>query len=1182
MNRQPPSAMKHLLALGCLGAAFTLTAQSAPAVPDPLAGQFYGLFGKTTLHAPLASQVSGLQSLYDRNPHLKGLTIRTTWKELEPAEGGFTWEGMDKVVGFARDRKLHLTFELMAGWFTPDWVYAKGARSFDSLDPNPIRPTYGKTMKGPLPWDETYQKYWRRLVSAAAARYGNEPRLLDVAVYGHQHRLEMHMARSPDDMERWKQAGWSLELVEKDWKEWVDFFAATFPRPRITLILSPMYDRSTQPLVGELAAYAIKKYPGRIILMTHAVNGRGDLKQMLQTGICLDHPGVPNAHEFLASFREPPGGQSATGKTTVPEFMRQGSVEMTIYNMRQLSPLYVRPLDANDVELCGRLVKEYERARGLSLADYRKDLEARGLFVAAPSTPGARPSAPPSSREAPRAGSADTQPAASPPAGEILARPAGIFSVGLRRQPPSPELLAKPFVDGVTIAEGWIYAEPAEGKYDFATIEKALAAVGPPGKKLTICLFPFPVPVWLTRDPKVQTYRVPHAGPGFLTPVPWDERGLARWEALCKALAEHKVPDRAQGGKMVPLRDHPLLFAVHCWPMGMNGIRDIAMVSGRDTPLHATPNYSREALTKGILRSTRAMVDHFPRQFRCVPFFRIQDKTASPSLDQHLVTALKKEFWNGPGAPQVGLLQENLSAGGPNASGGSVLIQEKSNTYIMLQAIESWAKPTQGFAGAVRQGSPADAIQRGYQIFDSRYFEIYAADLLHPEFAEGFTKWHAVLHGKSVPPRPTATASTVAPATRGTPAASTPTDGITGRLKSVDAGQSKITVTVGDTDKVFSVANAKFLRPDGQEVAGGLTAIQGFAARQAVLATIKTEKKDGKEVVTEVQVQPAAGPGGGPPGSPARPGSQRPQLQPSPPPRPQARNAADAGALEGIQIERDVEYGQAGGVSLRLDLCRPTELPKEPMPVVIYIHGGGWKSGDKGDVLARKDPVSTGLMKGGYCLVTINYRLSGVAPFPAAVEDSKCAVRWVRANAGKYHLDPDRIGIWGTSSGGHLALMAACADEKAGLEGKGGHAGVSSRVAAACAWYPATDFTKGPGVFLSGRGQSAGPGEFIGGTLEEKPEACKQATVATHVSKDDPPTLLIHGDKDPITPFWQSETLLKKMKDAGVDATLITVKNGAHGFGPATPGGTVAPARDELFEATLEFFDKHLRPTNRR
>ncbi len=296
---------------------------------------------------------------------------------------------------------------------------------------------------------------------------------------------------------------------------------------------------------------------------------------------------------------------------------------------------------------------------------------------------------------------------------------------------------------------------------------------------------------------------------------------------------------------------------------------------------------------------------------------------------------------------------------------------------------------------------------------------------------------------------------------------------------------------------------------------------------------------------------------------------------------PREGNPSGTPALDGIQIDRDVEYGKVGAIALKLDICRAKELPKQSMPVVIYIHGGGWKSGDKRDILARKDPVSTGLMKNGYCFITINYRLSWVAPFPAAVEDCKCAVRWVRANARKYHLDTDRIGVWGTSSGGHLALMVACADEKASLEGKGGHADLSSRVHAVCAWYPATDFTKGPGVFLSGKGQRAGPGEFIGGTVEEKPEACKQATVATHVSTDDPPTLLIHGTKDPITPFWQSETLAQKMKEVGVDVTLLTVKNAGHGFGPSGSKEVVTPSREEIFKATLEFFDKHLNSRRR-
>ncbi len=432
--------MKRLLALSCLAAAFTLAAQSAPATPDPLAGQFYGLFGKTDVHTPLAQQAERLPQLFKRNPHLKGLTMRVTWKELEPADGQFNFDGFNRLMKWTRENKLHLTFELFAGWFSPDWIYTKGVKAFETTDNNPSRASFGGAMKGPVPWDETYQKLWRRLVGEVARRYGNEPQLVDVTVHGHNHKPEMHMPRTPAEMERWKALGWSVERVEQDWRGWIDFFAATFPKPRITLILSPMYDRSTEPLVGRLADYAVQTHPGRIMLMTHALHGRGDHQQMLQTSICLAHPDVPNAHEFLASFHQSPGAGAKT-----PEFMRQGSVEMTVYNMRQLSPLYVRPLDAGDVELCGKVVKEYERARAMSLADYRKDLEARGLFAATPSTPGARPSAPPSSREPPRAKSADTQPATSFNADETFARPTGIFSVGLRRQPPSPECSAPRF-----------------------------------------------------------------------------------------------------------------------------------------------------------------------------------------------------------------------------------------------------------------------------------------------------------------------------------------------------------------------------------------------------------------------------------------------------------------------------------------------------------------------------------------------------------------------------------------------------------------------------------------------------------------------------------------------------------------------------------------------------------------
>lgn len=339
-------------------------------------------------------------------------------------------------------------------------------------------------------------------------------------------------------------------------------------------------------------------------------------------------------------------------------------------------------------------------------------------------------------------------------------RPAGIFAIGLRGGAPSPQLLEKPFVDGVTLAAEWRQLEPAQGAYDFSTIDATLAALEPFGKKLTLGVFSFRVPDYLPSDPLTQTYHVPHIGSAFITPVPWDDRGLARYEALFQALAEHRVPDRSQGGRLVPLRDHRLLDGLHCWVMGMNGIRDIGGLTGQTPPLYEVPSYSRERLTAGILRSLHAVVDRFPSQFHYLPFFRISDQTAAPVLDRHLLDAVKREFFGGGGPPQLGLFQENLSCNAPGREQAFALFEEQMNTYTMLQMLQAWLEPLQGFSGATDRclvtsvpgnratatSGPEVGMRFAYETLGVRHFEIYQADLLHPGFADEFRTWHAILH----------------------------------------------------------------------------------------------------------------------------------------------------------------------------------------------------------------------------------------------------------------------------------------------------------------------------------------------------------------------------------------------------------------------------------------------------
>lgn len=361
MRRGAVSVLALAVVLAAVSPA--VAAESVQRRPD-----FLGLFAATEVRRPLAEQLDSLGKLFDGNPHLRGLSIRATWREIEPADGRFDWAPLDRVVAFARARKVLLTIDPIAAKYTPRWVYVRGAKEFQSIDVNPYHPTHGQTITAPVPWDATYRTLWRRLLTELAARYGAEPSLVSVTVHGHNHTAEMHMPRRPEDMTAWGRLGWSVELVERDWKDWIDFYAQTFPRPRIGLVLSPMYGRSTSEVVERLAAHAAGKYRDRVVLMTAVLAGRGDMRDMLAIRSILAHPEVLNAHETVSAFERDPA--------------RQGSLEMSVYNMRQLSPLFLRlwRIDAADAALSARILAEYERARKMTLAEYRQELESRNLF----------------------------------------------------------------------------------------------------------------------------------------------------------------------------------------------------------------------------------------------------------------------------------------------------------------------------------------------------------------------------------------------------------------------------------------------------------------------------------------------------------------------------------------------------------------------------------------------------------------------------------------------------------------------------------------------------------------------------------------------------------------------------------------------------------------------------------
>jgi acetyl esterase/lipase len=259
---------------------------------------------------------------------------------------------------------------------------------------------------------------------------------------------------------------------------------------------------------------------------------------------------------------------------------------------------------------------------------------------------------------------------------------------------------------------------------------------------------------------------------------------------------------------------------------------------------------------------------------------------------------------------------------------------------------------------------------------------------------------------------------------------------------------------------------------------------------------------------------------------------------------------------DNVEILRDVEYGKGGERALKMHILRPKVSPKQAMPVLVWIHGGGWQGGNKDSGIGRL----TRFAQNGYFCASIEYRLTGEARFPAQIEDCKCAIRFLRAKAKDYNLDPNRIGVWGSSAGGHLVALLGTSAAVKELEGKGGWSDQSSRVQAVC------DFC-GPADFLKWA-DSPHPAvlKLLGGPVREVKDRAALASPVTHVSKDVPPFLIVHGDMDKTVPLDQSEALNEKLKKAGADVKLHVVKGGGHGFG--------GPEIDKL---VAEFFDKHLK-----
>jgi acetyl esterase/lipase len=244
----------------------------------------------------------------------------------------------------------------------------------------------------------------------------------------------------------------------------------------------------------------------------------------------------------------------------------------------------------------------------------------------------------------------------------------------------------------------------------------------------------------------------------------------------------------------------------------------------------------------------------------------------------------------------------------------------------------------------------------------------------------------------------------------------------------------------------------------------------------------------------------------------------------------------------GAAAHGDLAYVANGHQRQKLDLYLPRAAG--PLPLIVWIHGGAFRLGDK------RDRIPAEMLEQGYAIASLNYRLSQHAIFPAQIEDCKAAVRWLRAQAGTYGLDSQRFAAWGESAGGHLSAMLGTAGHEQSFE-VGEHLDHSSRVQAVLDFFGPTDFLQMDAQRLPDDQLHDTPdspeSELVGGPIQEHPEATARANPITYVTAGAPPFLIVHGDGDPLVPYDQSVLLAEALRAAGVPVNFYTVAGAGHG-----------------------------------
>lgn len=287
--------------------------------------------------------------------------------------------------------------------------------------------------------------------------------------------------------------------------------------------------------------------------------------------------------------------------------------------------------------------------------------------------------------------------------------------------------------------------------------------------------------------------------------------------------------------------------------------------------------------------------------------------------------------------------------------------------------------------------------------------------------------------------------------------------------------------------------------------------------------------------------------------------------------KPDNKSKPEVNLPPGITWEFDVPYIRDGVAAQRLDVYYPEQKPEHPLPLIVHIHGGGWMGGSKFPCDARKMTAQ------GYVVASVEYRFSQAAKFPAQIQDCQAAIRWLRANAERYHINPEKVGVIGGSAGGHLAALVGVTGGKKVFAPIGGKEHLSDGVQCVCDIFGPKNFAsvieqaetdKNVKNIFKFNTPSDPYSELIGTALSDKEKTAAVSPI-TYVDKNSPPILILHGTHDALVPFAQSEEFETAMKDNGAPVWLQKFPGAGHG------GGSFSKPSVNLL--MKNFFDKFLK-----